>query len=253
MFDPNTIILIFGVFFFAGFVKGIIGLGLPTISLALLTVTTDLPTAMVLLIMPSLVTNFWQAANGKYWSIIFRRFWPFLLICVMVVPIGAEALLFVDLSYLSILLGMLIFFYSLAELNGFSLEFNLKYEKVLGFVMGTFTGLLTGMTGSCVFPGVMFLQATRLNRDVMVQAMGILFSLTTLSLGFSLSNNNFLNYENGMLSNAGVIPAIFGMIVGTRVRKNFSKTTFRKVFFLSLLVLGVFIVFQSLDFLKLSY
>ena len=132
MFDLPTIILIFGVFFFAGFVKGIIGLGLPTISLALLTVMTDLPTAMVLLIMPSLVTNFWQAARGKYWSLIFRRFWPFLLICVVLVPIGAEALLFVDFSYLSILLGMLIFFYSLAELNGFSLEFNLKYEKVLG-------------------------------------------------------------------------------------------------------------------------
>ena len=147
---------------------------------------------------------------------------------------------------------MLIFSYSLAELNGFSLEVTSKYEQISGLIMGIFTGLLTGMTGSCVFPGVMFLQAMRLNRDVMVQAMGILFSLTTLSLGFSLNNNNFLNFENGILSNAGVLPAIFGMIVGTRVRKSFSKTTFRKVFFLALLVLGVFIIFQSLDLSKIK-
>ena len=64
MFEPSTVIVILGTFLFAGMVKGIIGLGLPTISLALLTIATSLPTSMALLLVPSLVTNVWQAAVG---------------------------------------------------------------------------------------------------------------------------------------------------------------------------------------------
>jgi uncharacterized membrane protein YfcA len=39
-----------GTFLLAGMVKGVIGLGLPTVSPALLTVTFDLPSAMALLL-----------------------------------------------------------------------------------------------------------------------------------------------------------------------------------------------------------
>ena len=48
-----TYAVIGGSFLLAGFVKGIVGLGLPTISLALLTALLDLPTAMALLVVPA--------------------------------------------------------------------------------------------------------------------------------------------------------------------------------------------------------
>ena len=57
MFEPSTVIIILGTFFFAGIVKGIIGLGLSTISLALLTIATSLPKSLALLLVPSIVTN----------------------------------------------------------------------------------------------------------------------------------------------------------------------------------------------------
>ncbi|MEP2560021.1 MAG: sulfite exporter TauE/SafE family protein, partial [Rhizobiaceae bacterium] len=61
MFDPLALAIIFLTFLLAGLVKGVIGLGLPTVSLAVLAVLFDLPTAMALLIVPSLLTNIWQA------------------------------------------------------------------------------------------------------------------------------------------------------------------------------------------------
>ena len=58
-------------FCIAGFVKGMVGLGLPTVSLGLLSLFVDLPTAMALLVMPSLVTNIWQAiAGGEFTSFV---------------------------------------------------------------------------------------------------------------------------------------------------------------------------------------
>ena len=71
MVDPG---LLFGVVFafcIAGFVKGMVGLGLPTVSLGLLSLFVDLPTAMALLVMPSLLTNIWQAIVGDKITLYF--------------------------------------------------------------------------------------------------------------------------------------------------------------------------------------
>lgn len=68
MNETFTIIIIAATFLLAGSVKGVIGLGLPTVSLGLLAATLDLTTAMALLLIPSFVTNIWQAVvggNGK--------------------------------------------------------------------------------------------------------------------------------------------------------------------------------------------
>ena len=72
MFDAPIILAIVGTFLIAGTVKGVIGLGLPTVSLALLTVALGLPEAMNLLLVPSFVTNLCQAMVGGHGRAILR-------------------------------------------------------------------------------------------------------------------------------------------------------------------------------------
>ena len=79
MIDSYTIIIAVGVFIIAGIVKGVLGLGLPTISLALLTVAIDLPSAMSIMLVPSLITNIWQAFIGGNFKSTLIRIWPFIL------------------------------------------------------------------------------------------------------------------------------------------------------------------------------
>jgi uncharacterized protein len=250
MFEAGTIIAVAGTFLVAGAVKGVIGLGLPTVSLALLTVALDLPSAMALLLVPSFVTNLWQASVGGNGSVILRRLWPFLAMATVTVWMGATALTRVDLSLLSALLGMLLVAYATVNLGGFRFSVSTRHEIWVGPLIGTANGVLTGMTGSFVVPGVMFLQAIGLSRDVLIQAMGMLFAASTLALALALQQNNFLTAENGTLSLAALGPAIVGLIVGQRVRKRLSEHLFRKVFFVTLLVLGAYIVVTALGKFK---
>ena len=118
MFDVATLVAIAATFALAGAVKGVIGLGLPTVSLALLTVVIDLPSAMALLLVPSFATNLWQAMVGGKLGAIVRRIWPFLLMATVTVWIGASALTRVDLALLSALLGALLVVYALVSLAG---------------------------------------------------------------------------------------------------------------------------------------
>lgn len=232
----------FGTFLIAGAVKGVIGLGLPTVSLALLTVALDLPSAMALLLVPSFITNLWQSVVGGNAKLILRRLWPFLVMATATVWIGVAALTRLDPFLLTTLLGALLITYSVINLGGIRLTVPAQYERWVGPLVGAVNGVLTGMTGSFVVPGVMFLQAIGLSRDVLIQAMGMLFTASTLALAAALQQANFLTVQYGILSAAAVLPAIAGMIGGQMLRQSLSEQRFRTVFFIALLILGAYIV-----------
>ena len=242
MVDTLAILAIVGTFLIAGAVKGVIGLGLPTVSLALLTVAIDLPSAMALLLVPSFVTNLWQAASGGNAKAIFRRIWPFLLMATVTVWLDAGALTRVDLSLLSALLGALLVVYATVNLAGFCFALTARQEAWVGPLIGSANGILTGMTGSFVVPGVMFLQAIGLSRDMLIQAMGMLFTASTLALAAALQGSAFLTLELGALSAAALLPALAGMALGQRLRKRLPEQLFRRVFFAALLILGAYII-----------
>ncbi len=242
MFEPAIIFTIFATFLLAGTVKGVIGLGLPTVSLGLLTAAIDLPTAMALLIVPSFVTNFWQAAIGGGFRDVLNCVWPFLAMATLTVWFGAAALTLLDPAILSGLLGGLLATYAVVSLAGFRLSISNRHQIWAGPVMGTVNGILTGMTGSFVVPGVMYLQAIGLERDRLVQAMGMLFLVSTAALAVSLGGNDLLTPRLGIWSAAALVPALGGMVLGWKVRRHLSEERFRRVFFCGILILGVYIL-----------
>src|SRR5258708_33397056 len=75
MLEP-LLLLIAAAFLLAGFVKGVIGLGLPTLSMGLLAVTMQPSRALAIVIVPAVVTNIWQTFVGPYLGDIIRRLWP---------------------------------------------------------------------------------------------------------------------------------------------------------------------------------
>jgi uncharacterized membrane protein YfcA len=245
MAESLAIAVIAGTFLLAGAVKGVIGLGLPTVSLGLLTAALDLRTAMALLIVPSFVTNLWQAAAGGSAREILARIWPFLLAATATVWLGALALTRVDASLLSGLLGALLALYAAVSLSGLRFAIPARGEAWAGPLFGAANGILTGMTGSFVVPGVMYLQSIGLPRDRLVQAMGMLFTASTVALAAALQDNDLLGAHLGLMSAAAVIPAVAGMVAGQRVRRSLSEEKYRRIFFVAVLALGAGIIARA--------
>ena len=97
-----------------------------------------------------------------------------------------------DVSLLTGLLGILLIAYSTVSLAGIAFSLGCRQQRWAGPVFGIFNGVLTGMTGSFVVPGVMYLQSIGLTRDQLMQAMGMLFTLSTLALAFALERRDLL-------------------------------------------------------------
>jgi uncharacterized membrane protein YfcA len=98
------------------------------------------------------------------------------------------------------------------------------------------------MTGSFVVPGVMFLQALGMSRHMLVQAMGMLFTGSTVALALALQGHGLLPAQLGLVSAAALLPAVAGMVLGQRIRRRFSEARFRQVFLIAILLLGAYIV-----------
>lgn len=247
MFDPFFIAAVAVTFVVAGCIKGVVGLGLPTVSLALLTATIGLQPAMALLLAPSLVTNLWQAAVGGHGRAILARIWPFLLAAIAAIWIGAQALRLVDIAFLSALLGALLVVYAAIGLSRPTIDIPRRWEAWAGPLAGAANGVLTGMTGSFVVPGVIYLQAIGLPRDMLIQAMGMLFAVSTIGLALALGEQRLLTAELTTMSLIAIIPALAGMALGQRLRRRIAEARFRQVLLTALAALGLFIIGKSLN------
>ncbi len=232
-------------FLLGGIVKGVIGTGLPTIALALLTATIGIREGMAIILLPSILTNIQQGLFGGHLKEVFNRSWTFLLATFLAIWLGATMLASFNVSTISGLLGVILLFYAAFGIWAKRLPHPGKSEIWLNPILGFINGILTGMTGSSVIPGVLYLQSLELGRDRLVQTMGLLFLTSTTTLAFALQKNQLLTLELLQLSAMAFIPSYIGMIIGIQVRKRISEQVFKRLFFIFMLLLGLYIVIRS--------
>ena len=237
-----TYAIIASSFLLAGFVKGIVGLGLPTISLALLTALLDLPTAMALLVVPAFCTNLWQGFIGSHLALLSRRLWPLLLAMIPCVWAGVALSDLFEIAILTRLLGCMVVIYAALSFRSVPLSIPLPLQAWLGPLCGAISGVLTGLTGSLFLPGVMYLRAIGLSRDQLIQAMGLLFSFSTLALGISLHESGRIDAGLWQISGFALLPALFGMHCGKLCRDYLSDDFFHHVFLSGLALVGLYIM-----------
>lgn len=242
MYDPAELVLIAATFLLAGTVKGIVGLGMPTISVALLTATMGLSNGLALMVIPTCVTNVWQASYSPNLRAALRRHWLFLSMAVVMVMPGAATLTLVDVELLSAVLGVVLVIYAIANLARFRLRIAPAHQTWAGAASGAATGVITGMTGSSIVPGVFFLQSLGLPRAELVPVMGMLFGACAIMLAISLGGIGIVTSETLVVSTAAILPALIGMDIGQRLSKRLSETVFRRVLYIALLLLGCEII-----------
>lgn len=242
----TVLVFVLVVFVVAGFTKGIIGLGLPTISMGLLAVVLPPTEAAALLILPSLITNVWQMLDGGHLRSVLRRLWPLNLgVCVGTWG-GAAFLSGLGGPYGALALGVALILYALSGLAALKLAVPRAAEAWLGPLAGVVTGAITAATGVFVIPAVPYMQAIGLQKDELVQALGLSFTVSTLALAVTLASGRAFTWDLAWPSLAALVVAILGMRLGQAVRARLSPQAFRIWFFAGLLALGAYLAARGL-------
>lgn len=230
------------VFIVAGLVKGVIGLGLPTLSMAMLALWMSPAEAAALLILPSFVTNVWQLQPWRTLTSALRRLWP-LQLGIAVGTLGGGALFGAPAgAWTQVLLGAALVAYAAWGLAGMALSVPPAQERRLGPLMGVLTGVVTALTGVFVLPAVPYLQALGLQRSALMQAMGISFTTATVALAVGLAGHGAYSVVDAGLSAGLLLPTLAGMTLGQWLRERLPVPVFKQLFFIGLGLLGAYML-----------
>ncbi|MGP9677423.1 MULTISPECIES: sulfite exporter TauE/SafE family protein [Halomonas] len=233
------LLLLIGTFLIAGVVKGVTGMGLPTVAMGLLVIAMPPASAAALLVLPSLVTNVWQLFSGPSITQLMQRLWPMMLCICLGTIAGAALLVRVDPLWSGFGLGIALIVYAGYTLLAPAFSVSTFLERWLSPVIGLITGVVTGATGVFVMPAVPYLASLNMSREEFVQALGLSFTISTLALALGLFAHDAFQVSQLGTSALAIIPALIGMWAGQYVRMRISPQRFRQCFLLFLIVLGL--------------
>lgn len=251
-FSVALLIMIAFTFLGAGFVKGLTGMGLPTVAMGILGALISPMTAASLLIVPSFVTNVWQLLAGPDFRALIKRFWSMMLMIVIGTLAGASILVHGQSNLTTMLLGLCLMLYAAYSLFARQLHIPQRYEVWLSPLVGLLTGLVTGATGVFVIPAVPYLQALGLRKDDLVQALGLSFTVSTVALAAALSSRQAYSGDVFVISFLAILPALAGMGLGQVLRQKISPERFRRWFLIGLFALGCEMVFRQIFMVDLT-
>lgn len=236
--------MVMGVFVIAGGVKGVTGMGLPTVAMSLLGLWMAPLQAAAMLVVPSLLTNVAQC-RGPHLRSLAKRLWPgWLAMAVVTVAapgFGGAA----STDSLTRWLGAILIGYGAWGLWRPSLPDLSARGWWWSAAAGAATGVVTASTAVFVLPWVPYLQALRLGRDEMVQALGLSFTIATLALAVRVqaaAPPGWLSASGSVTFAVGVglalTAALAGLRLGASLRGRLAGPAFQRALFLVFIVLG---------------
>ena len=246
MSEPS-LILIVAVFLLAGFVKGVIGLGLPTVAMGLLATRMAPAHALAIVIVPAITTNIWQTFGGPYFRDLVRRLWPMLVGLLFGIWCGSGLMVGPYARYGTLILGVLLIVYGIIGLRKVRFHVPPAKEKWIGGVVGVVTGAVSAVTGVQVIPSMPFMQAIGLEKDELVQALGVFFTTGTLGLMLGLADAGLLTVSVAVPGLVALAAGFAGMFIGQNVRTRMHPDAFRHWFLIAMIGLGIYLGIEAIQ------
>jgi uncharacterized membrane protein YfcA len=233
------IIVIAVAFVVAGVAKGAIGMGMPPIAIGLMSFAVPLESAIAIMVVPTMVTNIWQAVYGGGFRVLMRRFGT--MAVTAMIGILAVGLLLSDLGSPRTAgwVGVLLVLYSLIALTPWRPHVPRRVEPWANPLIGLASGAVAGSTGVAAVPFLPYMQSLELDRHELVQALGIMFLFITGMLAVSLALHGAYHLTNSVAGVAAVAPTMVGVWIGQHARRRLSAETFRKAFIFGMFGVGL--------------
>lgn len=244
--DTELLLIAALIFLGAGVIKGTVGIGLPTIVVSFLSMMTDPRWAMSIVIVPIFATNFWQFYRAQAPKRLALAYWPFILLLVVMNYLVSHFSFGVDTGNLLLALGIVVILFAVSNLFRHPPALPPSWDKPAQVFSGTLAGTLGGLTTIWGPPMVMYLLSKRLDKETFVLVSGAILTAGSLPLILSYAQSGYLSTHTLGVSLGLMLPALFGMFLGEKLRKKIDTERFVKLLLLVFLLLGLNLVRRAI-------
>lgn len=237
--DPGLLLLIALCFVIAGTVKGVVGMGLPTTAIGLITLFLDPRSTIAIVLLPMLLLNAWQVWRaGETWAAL-RRYRLFILALALAiaitVPLAGRAS---DAALFAFTGGVILLFVAVnasVEVPRLPDRFNNSAQGLAGLA----SGVIGGITAVWAPPMVIYLTARRVDKDEFVRASGLLILAGSIPLTAGYVLQGHLSQGTAAASALMTLPGLVGFTIGEYLRRRMSPKRFRTVLLVIFFGLGL--------------
>jgi uncharacterized protein len=244
--DPLLLVIVAAGVLLGGFVKGVVGIGLPIVSVAVLSSVIEAHLALGIIMFPILFTNFWQMLHAGRPLEVVRRFWPLIASMLICVWLGTGLVVRLPGGALYGLIGAAVVLFT--SINYFTPDWRLpaRSERWAAPLAGAFSGLLGGLSTIWGPPLVMYFVMIRLSKEDFIRATGLIWFVGSVPLLLGYRQNGILDDSTALLSLAACVPSFAGQWVGTWLRARIKQESFRKVLLVVFFLIGVNLIRRAL-------
>ena len=236
---PNLLLMIAATAVIAGMVKGIVGFAMPMIFITGMTIFVGPDLALGILILPTLVTNGWQAGRQGFSaalrSLYDHRWFLGLGYGVLLATTQLVPLLSQDLFFLC--LGILVVGFASLMLSGWKPQG--RSGAGLSFACAVIAGIGGGISGVWGPPTVMYLSTYHLEKQAQMRAQGVIYGLGAVLLLLGHLGSGIATPQALGLGVFAIAPACLGIWTGFQIQDRINQNMFRIATFSVLILAGL--------------
>ncbi|MDT0681647.1 sulfite exporter TauE/SafE family protein [Roseicyclus sp. F158] len=232
----------------AGVVKGATGFAFPMIMISTLGSFLPPQIALAALIVPTVVTNGFQAFRegpAAAWDAV-RAHWLFVLVVSICLILSAQLVGLLDPRVIFAAIGVPITLFAIFQLGGWRLRITPGSKRKVEIGAAAFAGAVGGFSGVWGPPTVAYLTALDTPKTEAVRTQGVIFGLSSILLLLAHMNSGVLNPQTWPLSLAMVVPALLGLKIGQGLQDSMDQVRFRRFTLIVLVVAGLNLIRRAL-------
>jgi len=212
----------------AGLSQGALGFGFPFVATPLIAMVTDMRTAIVIVLLPTLATvGVALLASGPLRATL-ARFWMMPL--YMIVGAGVGTWVFVsapDAPYTLVLALLTLFYLNLDRLGQANWPFVRRHERAFAPLAGITSGVFEGTANVAAPPLIVYYLSLGLTPVMLVQGLNICFLLGKSTQFAVLATRGGVSTGEWLATLPFVAVGVAGSLIGVRIRNRIDAATFR--------------------------
>lgn len=212
-----------------GILKGATGAGAPIVAVPMLSLIFDVRYAVAILVVPNLITNFWQwwQYRDKMLPALFT--WLFAGGGALGALAGSFMLAYAPPDLLLIGVGVVLLLYIAFRLV--RTDWFLPYARGLRLAgpAGFLGGMLQGASGLSAPVSISFMNALRLERPSFIATISVFFIMMSIVQVPALAGLGLLNVKILLHGALALVPLLGFMPVGAYLARHVRKETFDKL------------------------
>lgn len=244
--DSTLILSVVCIFMFAGVVKGILGFGLPIVTMSLLPFVIPVDMAIVISAFVQPATNIFQLISTGDLKRSVHTTWPVLVALVPGILLGAWYLTSLDSNTLLIVIGITIIGFSALNLAGYKMNISLSNKAPIGLAFGFVAGIFGALTSLNGWAFILYLMGLNVDRNQFRSSIALLFLVSGFLISSSFWVIGWLDLERAVIGILALVAAIPGMVAGNRIGEKLSGDLFRMLILYALVVIGFALLLQGI-------